>query len=623
VKEPRQQIEELRAAIEHHDRHYYALADPEISDREYDDLLRWLRDLEHAHPEFDDPDSPTHRIGDTLTAGFHSVRHRVPMLSIANTYHPDELLEFDRRVHDGVGLVPDAPVPYFVEPKIDGVAIAVVFENGRLLQALTRGNGEEGDDITVNARTIRSLPLRLHDAPQGRLEFRGEVYLRRDELDRLNRERAQAGQPLYANARNLTAGTLKTLDPTVAAHRRLRLFIHSVVDGPALGLATHHEALEQCRRWGLPVVEEGAIHPHIASVRSALAAWEGRWADLPYEIDGLVIKVDSLPAWERLGSTRKDVRWAIAYKFKIEIGKTSVVGIDLQVGRTGRVTPVANLEALELGGTTVRRASLHNEEEIARLDLRLGDRVQVAKGGEIIPKILRVLPRPEEQRAAPFQMPNSCPACGGPLERYPDLVGSWCENPRCPAQIRRAVEHFASRQAMDIGGLGKALIEQLVAQQRVHDVADLYRLSADELARLPRMGVRSATNLIAQFEDSKHRPLERLLVGLGIRHVGRTAARTLARNFPNLDLLLEQPAEVLEALPEIGPVIAASVVRFAHDERSLRVVRALKEAGVGFDQLSGSPPPQRPSYRRRPSVGSPSLCHRLPPSPLPWPASAL
>lgn len=584
MKRARAEVEELRARIRVHDRLYYALAAPEISDHEYDALMDRLRGLEQTHPELRDPSSPTERIGDALSAGFAVVRHRIPMLSIGNTYSPEGLREFDRRVHELLARPTAETIDYYVEPKIDGVAVALIFKEGRFVQALTRGNGEQGDDISANVRTIRALPLLLADVPPGRLELRGEVYLTRADLERINEARATAAQPRFANTRNLTAGTLKTLDPAVAAERGLRIFVHSVVPGPQVDAQTHSVALERCRAWGLPVVPHGASHQGIDSVLDSLAAWDERWPTLAYDIDGLVIKVERLEDWQRLGATSRDVRWAMAYKFKIEVAETEVQSIGLQVGRTGRVTPVANLAPVELGGTTVRRASLHNEEEIARLDLHEGDRVQVVKGGEIIPKIIRVVVERRDPQARVFRMPDHCPACEAELARYPELVGSWCENPRCPAQIRRAVEHYAGRGAMDIGGLGKALVEQLVDKGWVRDVADLYALKAEDVASLDRMGERSAANLIEQIEHSKRQPLERLLFGLGLRHVGRSAARILAIAYADLDQILAQEVEALEALPEIGPTIAASVTRYARSESGRQLVEALRAAGLRLTQ---------------------------------------
>ena len=596
----KEEIARLRAEIRRHDRLYYALADPRISDREYDALLARLRAIEKANPELDDPDSPTRRIGDALTEGFRTIHHRIPMLSIANTYNPEELAEFDRRVRQGLGAGEEG-LAYYVEPKIDGVAIGLAYEDGRFELAATRGNGEEGDDISANARTMRSMPLLLEGAPAGRLELRGEVYLTRDDLLRLNHQRIKRGLAPFANPRNLAAGTLKMLDPSVVARRGLRLFIHGIVESDRLGLETHGEALAACRAWGLPVVPLGERHEDITSVQASLGRWNERWAELPYDIDGLVIKVDDLNAWDRLGVTRKDVRWAIAYKFKIEVAETEVLEIGLQVGRTGRVTPVASLAPAELGGTTVRRASLHNEEEVARLDVRVGDRVQVVKGGEIIPKIVRVVLEGRPEDALPFEMPAGCPVCDSALERYEGVVGSWCENVHCSAQVRSAIQHFAGRGAMDIGGLGKALIEQLVDRGWVGDVGDLYRLDAERIAGLERMGELSAANLIEQIETSKGRSLERLVLGLGIRHVGRSAARILAARFGDLDTLLNQEEAHLEEIDEIGPTIAESVVRFAARPTSRRVVEKLRVASVDFGvaKMPGAAPAQSPFDGKR------------------------
>lgn len=579
----RAEVEGLRTVIRAHDRAYYVEAAPTVSDHEYDALLARLAKMESDHPGLDDPNSPTHRIGDEPSEGFESVVHRVPMLSIANTYGPDELREFDRRVREGLGMETDSAVPYSIEPKIDGVAISLTYEDGVLVRAATRGNGTQGDDITANARTIRSVPLALTGTPPALLEVRGEVYMARSDFSRLNESREAAGEPVFANPRNLTSGSLKMLDSRVVAGRPLRLFVHQVVDGQEAGLHTHGVALGACRSWGLPVVEHTHRCDGIEAVLAHLEGWSDRWQELDYEIDGMVVKVDPLAHWPRLGATSKAVRWAIAYKFKIEVAETRVESITLQVGRTGRVTPVANLAPVALGGTTVRRATLHNEEEVARLDVREGDAVHVVKGGEIIPKVIRVVEESRPAGTSAFVMPDACPVCEAELVRTEGLVGSWCENVRCPAQVQRKIEHFASRQAMDIGGLGTALVEQLVEAELVRDIGDLYGLSVEALAGLERMGTRSAENLVGQLADSRSRALDRLIFGLGIRHVGRTAARTLARTYRSLDRLLAAPQEELEDIPDVGPATAEQVARFTESDTHREILEKLRTASVSFD----------------------------------------
>ena len=586
----RAEVADLRAVIRDHDRAYYVEAEPSVSDHEYDALLARLAKIESDHPDLDDPNSPTHRIGDEPSEGFESVVHRVPMLPIANTYGPDELREFDRRVREGLEMEPDAPVPYFIEPKIDGVAISLTYEDGVLVRAATRGNGAQGDDITANARTIRSVPLELTGTPPSLLEVRGEVYMARSDFDRLNETREAAGDPPFANPRNLTSGSLKMLDSRVVSGRPLRLFVHQVVDGHSLDFATHGDALGACRSWGLPIVEHTHGCDGVDAVLAHLAGWSDRWQELDYDIDGMVVKVNPLAHWPHLGATSKAVRWAIAYKFKIEVAETRVESITLQVGRTGRVTPVANLAAVALGGTTVRRATLHNEEEVARLDVREGDAVHVVKGGEIIPKVIRVVEESRPSGTKPFEMPPTCPVCDVPLVRTEGLVGSWCENLRCRAQVQRKIEHFASRTAMDIGGLGTALVQQLVDEELVEDVGDLYGLSADSLESLERMGALSAENLLAELRESCSRPLDRLVFGLGIRHVGRTAARTLARTYGSLDRLLSAPREDLEEIPDVGPATAEQVARFTDSETNREILEKLRTASVRFDvAIEGAP----------------------------------
>lgn len=584
----RGRVDELRERIRHHDRLYYVEATPEISDREYDALLRRLRELEAEYPDLDHPDSPTHRIGDAPTSGFVTVRHRVPMLSIGNTYNREELAEFDRRVRDGLGRAADGRIDYFVEPKIDGVAIALHYRDGRFQRAATRGDGSEGDDVTANARTIRALPLSLALGPDGapiagEVEVRGEVYLTRGDLARLNRQREEVGEPPYANTRNLTAGSLKMLDPNVVAMRPLRLFVHQVLGGVRGDSTRHDQIMDEARNWGLPTVPHVRRCTGLEEVLACIESWNTRWSELPYDIDGLVVKVNDLVARDTLGATSKVVRWAIAYKFKIEVVETLVESISLQVGRTGRVTPVANLEPVQLGGTCVRRATLHNEDEIARLDVRTGDWVQVVKGGEIIPKVIGVLGDRRPADAQVFVMPHECPACSEPLSRYEELVGSWCENTRCPAQLKRKLEHFAGRQAMDIGGLGTALVEQLLHAGLVADLADLYGLKESQLVPLERMGLKSSENLIAQIAESRSRPLDRLIFALGIRHVGRRAALTLARRFGTLSAVLEASPEDLEAIDEIGPTMAQSVCTFAARESNRTLLDRLAEHGIRGD----------------------------------------
>ena len=572
-----QKILNLRRQIERHDYLYYVVGEPQISDREYDRLLRELSQLEEAHPEHRDPDSPTQRVARGLLPGFPSVRHSVPMLSLDNTYSLEELEAFDARVRKLLGK---EEVEYAVEPKVDGVAVALRYEKGRFVLGLTRGNGTEGDDITTNLRTLRSIPLRLHgrEAP-AELEVRGEVFMETRAFGRLNERRVEAGLAAFMNPRNATTGSLKTLDTSEVARRPLQIFLFQVVRPERHGLKTQLEAIAWMERLGLRVNPENSLARGFAELRRASEKWETKREKLPYGTDGLVIKVNSFREQEALGFTSKSPRWGIAYKFGAHEAETTLRSIELQVGRTGVVTPVAILEPVTLLGTVVSRATLHNQDEIERKDFRPGDRVVVDKGGDVIPKVVRVVPT-SGRRGPKFVMPSKCPVCGSPLLRMPEEAAVRCENLYCPAQVRRRIVHFASRGALDIEGLGWKTVDWIVDAGLAADPADLYHLSKQDLVKIEGMGEKSAANLLEGIERSKTAPLDRLLVALGIRHVGARIAQILARHFGSLEGLMAADEGALLEVETIGPEIASSVVEFFSSKTGRTIVRRLIDAGV-------------------------------------------
>jgi DNA ligase (NAD+) len=576
----RHEIGELRQQIERHNYLYYVEAAPEISDREFDRLMQRLRELEEQHPELITPDSPTQRVGGQPVKGFRPVRHAVPMLSIDNTYNEDDLRAFDARVRRGLGG--DKP-RYGVEQKVDGVSATLQYEKGRLTLAATRGDGHTGDVVTHNVRTIRDIPLRLrtdhHRAPET-LEVRGEVYLTTAELSRLNKLQKEQGGRAFANTRNAAAGSLKLLDPRLCAKRRLRFFAHSEGRLEGLKVTAHSDFLDLVRDYGIPVVPHS---PFFDSIDEVIAyceeQFEARHA-LDYEMDGLVIKVDDFAQRARLGATSKSPRWAIAYKVELWQASTRVEDIHVQVGKTGVLTPVVALEPVEIAGSTIARVSLFNADEVERKDVRVGDAVVVEKAGKVIPHVVRVKLEKRKGRTRRFRFPRRCPACGGPVARDEGGVSIRCLNPSCPAQLKERLRFFASRPAMDIEGLGRALIEQLVDGGMVRSVADLYRLTKEQLLGLEHVGERSAQKLLEHIAASKGRGLGRLLTGLGIRHVGERNARLLAEEFGNIGKLLKASEERLARAPGIGPVVARSVHRFFHSEAGRRTIEELRGFGV-------------------------------------------
>lgn len=570
-------IESLRREIERHDHRYYVLGEPSISDRDYDALMKELEELEREHPKLADPDSPTSRVARGLLTGFTTVRHDTPMLSLDNTYSLEELADFDARVRKGLGK---DRVDYAIEPKVDGVAVHLRYERGRFALGLTRGDGERGDDITGNLRTIRSIPLRLAGAnPPERLDVRGEVYIETRAFERWNERRVAAGEKAFMNPRNATTGSLKTLDTAEVGRRPLQMFVYQLVHPERHGVTTHLAGLALCAKHGLRVNPDNMEADGFDEVRRLCERWETRHDGLPYPADGLVIKVNDLRDAERLGKTSKSPRWGIAYKFGSHEAETTLLRIDLQVGRTGVVTPVAILEPVTLLGTVVSRATLHNQDEIERKDIREGDRVVIEKGGEVIPKVLRVVPSTGRRKPA-FHMPAKCPVCGHPLVRDPEQAATRCENLFCPAQVRRRIQYYASRGALDIEGLGERTVDQLVDEGLVKDPADLYDLTVEELVPLEGMAEKSAGNLVASIQKSKGAPLERLLAAIGIPHVGNTVARLLAEGFGSLAAVADAEQEALEEIPGIGPEIASSVTGFFHSREGKKIVERLKDRGV-------------------------------------------
>ena len=594
-----EQIEDLRERIRYHEERYYVLDDPEISDAEFDALMRQLDELEVAHPDLITSDSPTQRVAGRPVEGFESVDHAHPMLSLDNAYSEDEMRVFDERVRKGLeGRGDDSPVPYVAELKIDGLSIALTYRHGRLIRGVTRGDGVRGEDVTSNVRAIHAIPLKLKADVPSVLEIRGEVYLARRVFDRINRQREEAGEPLLANPRNAAAGTMRNLDPALVAKRGLSVFMYQAAqvefEGASLpSLASHDRMLTQLREWGLPVEPSWRPCAGIEEVLAFCAEWSDTRRSLGFETDGVVTKVSEGTLRDQLGSTSKFPRWAIAFKFAAEQATTKLMSIKVNVGRTGAVTPYAVLEPVRLAGSTIAMATLHNAEEVARKDIRAGDYVLIEKGGDVIPKVVKpIVSRRAGGRNGPkpFVMPTTCPACETPLERPVDEIVWRCPNVSCPAKIRRALRHFVGRGAMNIEGMGESLVDQLVEKGLVTDFADLYSLTAQTLESLERMGERSAANVMAELDRSKANELWRLILGVGIRHVGERAAQLLARRFGSLDELNAASLEELEAVPDVGPVVAASVRAFLDDSRSRRLFDRLREAGLNLVEPNAEGP---------------------------------
>ena len=575
-------IEELRNSLREHDYKYYVLAEPSISDEEYDKLMRELQDLESKHPELITPDSPSQRVGGEPVKEFPTVRHELPMLSLANTYSEEEIRDFDRRVK---GLLKGEKYRYVCELKFDGVSLSLHYRGGVLARGVTRGDGTQGDDITKNVRTIRSIPLRLgaRGAEMSDCEVRGEVLMYRDEFNAMNEEREAAGEKTFINPRNSVAGTVKLQDPRIVASRPLRFFAYYL--RPKQGaLDSHFENLRLLRKLGFQTDEGARRYDDVDEVISHWKSWEEKRDTVPFDIDGVVVKVDSLDQQERLGAIAKSPRWAIACKFTSRKAETRL-DIIVQVGRLGTVTPVAVLSPVFIGGTTVSRASLYNDDYIRELDIRRGDTVTVERGGDVIPKVTGVNTSKRPKTSRRFTFPRKCPECGTKLSRPEGEVNFYCENHDCPRQVRGRIEHWASRKAMDIARLGEAIVDQLVTHNHVEDVADLYDLHEHraELVELERWGEKSVSNLLEGIERSKGKPYARLLYALGIRHVGEGAASVLAGHFRSIGELQKATVDELSEVPEIGPTIAESVRSFFREKRNTRIIERLRAAGLHLD----------------------------------------
>ena len=580
MKATAREIEKLRNEIRRHDELYYVEAAPEISDREYDELMETLQKLEAAHPELITPDSPTQRVGGRPAEGFPEVVHTRQMLSLDNSYNIDELRAFDERCRR---LAEGRALEYVAELKIDGLSLSLQYEDGLLLRGVTRGDGRIGEDVTQNARTIRSVPLRLKSQAKGidtGLEVRGEVFIPRDVFERTNAEREEQGEPRFANPRNAAAGAIRQLDSRLVARRKLEMFAYDLLVNGRKPFPTHWEALDWLNKAGFRVNPNCKLAKTIDEVIDFANEQESLRDDLGYEIDGLVVKVNSTALQDEFGATSKAPRWAIAYKYPARQASTKVLDIFVSVGRTGAITPVALLEPVFLAGTTVARATLHNEDEIKRLGVRIGDTVMIEKSGEVIPKVLSVVTSKRTGKEREFEPPENCPVCGGLISRPEGEVVARCVAADCTAQLLGKLIHFASRRAMRIEGLGVVLAEQLIAEKMVKDAGDLYSLTLEQVASLPRMAKKSATNLLTQIEASKSRDLSSLIYALGIRHVGERTAGILAHELGSLEKLTEATVEELDAIPEIGLTVAESVRDWFDDEGNRALCDRLRAAGV-------------------------------------------
>lgn len=578
VKDVRQQIEELRNEIRRHEYLYYVLDQPEITDAEFDRLMRRLQELESEHPELVTPDSPTQRVGGKPREGFVTAPHSSPMLSLDNALNEAELRDFDRRVRSLLG---GEPYRYVAELKLDGLSMAVRYRDGVLVQALTRGDGLQGEDVTENARTIRSLPLRV-ETDLAELEARGEVIMNRSAFERLNEEREKAGLPRFANPRNAAAGSVRVLEPAITASRRLDFYAYFLLVNGSPYYESHWESLEALGRMGFKVNPHRRLCHDLDELLAFCREWEARRDELPYETDGVVAKIDSVRQQRLLGWTAKAPRWAIAYKFPARQEETVLEDIEVQVGRTGTLTPVARLRPVNIGGVTVSRATLHNEDEIERLGVQIGDTVLVERSGDVIPKVVRVV-RPGEHRR-PFRMPDACPVCGGQVVRQEGEAASRCINTNCPARLKESIRHFAARGVMDIDGLGEALVDQLVDRGLVKSIADLYDLKLEQLVELERMGEKSASKILANVERSREKPLARVLWGLGIPFVGERTAQILADTFGSLDRIAQADEETLQQAEEVGPKVARSIYQFFREPHNRELVERLRKVGLRFEQ---------------------------------------
>jgi DNA ligase (NAD+) len=570
------EIDDLRATLHHHEYLYYVLDQPEITDAEYDRMMRRLQELESQHPELITPDSPTQRVGGKPREGFVKVRHSSPMLSLDNALNEDELREFDRRVRTLLG---DRSYEYVAELKLDGLSMAVHYQDGRMRQAVTRGDGVVGEDVTENARTIRSLPLRAK-SDLGAFEVRGEVIMPRKSFDKLNAEREQRQLSLFANPRNAAAGALRALEPAVTASRQLEFFAYFLMVEGKFHVDTQWDALQMLEKSGFKVNPYKARCAGLEDVLKFYRQWEAKRETLPYEIDGVVLKVNSVAEQAALGWTAKAPRWAVAFKFAAHQAETVIEDIQVFVGRTGALTPVAFLKPANIGGVTVSRASLHNEDEIGRLGVEIGDRVLVERSGDVIPKVVRVVKQGSERR--PFRMPKHCPVCGGEVVREEGEAASRCINTNCPARLQQSILHFAARGVMDIDGMGDVLVDQLVTRGLIKSVADIYDLTLDQLVSLERMGQKSAEKVLKNIEASRKQPLPRVLNGLGIPFVGERTAQILADTFGSMDAIMSADEEGLQQAEEVGPKVSDSIRQFFHERRNRELVERLRKAGLTF-----------------------------------------
>ncbi len=583
MKDPATEVEDLRQELRRHEHLYYVLDRPEITDAEYDALMRRLQELETTHPELAAPDSPTQRVGGKPREGFTKVRHSSQMLSLDNALNEAELRDFDRRVRDLLG---GEPFQYVTELKMDGLSMAAHYQNGRFVQAVTRGDGLVGEEVTENARTIRSLPLRV---PKGldTFEVRGETVMNRRAFERLNAEREDRGLSRFANPRNAAAGSLRVLEPQITASRRLDYYTYFLLSEGRPAYDSHWQSLDELARMGFKVNPHRKLVAGVEEVLAFCADWEQRREELPYEIDGVVIKIDSIAQQRLLGYTAKAPRWAIAYKYPARQAITTVEGIEVQVGRTGALTPVAHLKPVEVGGVTVARATLHNEDEIERLGVEVGDQVVIERSGDVIPRVVRVQALGSYRKK--FRMPAACPVCGGKVVREEGESASRCINTNCSARLKESILHFASRGVMNIDGVGDALVDQLVDRGLVANVADLYSLTEEKLMTLERMGKKSAGNILRNIENSKKNPLPRVLTALGIRFVGERTAVFLAEAFGSLDAIAGAGLDDLQRAEEVGPKVAESVFQFLREPRNRELVERLRAVGLQFTYQSVRP----------------------------------
>tara|TARA_Y100000031_G_scaffold23034_1_gene24234 strand:+ start:2213 stop:4225 length:2013 start_codon:yes stop_codon:yes gene_type:complete len=574
-----QKWENLRRQIEQHNYRYHVLDDPEISDVEYDKLFRQLIELEETHPALKTPDSPSRRVGAPPLAKFGSVTHRSLMLSLDNAMNRDELIAFDGRLKRALDSQDE--ITYIAEPKLDGLAISLVYENGLLSTGATRGDGRTGEDITQNLRTIHTIPLRLQgQAVPPIVEIRGEVFIEKEQFKKLNRKREEAAEPAFANPRNAAAGSLRQLDSSVTAERPLKFFAYELTSAEGINYTSHGESLEQLQKWQVPVNPNISNCTNIEEAIAYYEEWEENRNTLPYEIDGVVIKVNSTSEREQLGIKSRSPRWAISGKFKAQQATTVVEDIVPSIGRTGAVTPVAHLQPVNVGGVIVSRATLHNQDEIDRKDIRTGDTVLIQRAGDVIPEVVKVITEKRPDEAVKYILPEECPSCGAEVIRPEEEAVARCHNISCPAQVKGRIEHFASKRALDIDGLGSKVVSQLIESGLVYSFADLFYLSKEQLLGLERMGDLSAQNLIDAIDTSKETTLARFIYGLGIRNVGEHVADVLARKYRSLDVLMDSTAEELEAVDEVGPIIAESIVSFFGSKENRDTIRRCLSGGV-------------------------------------------